>query len=161
MNVRSFHLGNIDPDRQACIDKQKKAYGSDYELIKSWPVGFLFKESSDIRESKDVLFVEMMLDGYFVMDTDVIPLVKWYPDSEGLWLPHSFGRIENYMGVAVGSEAIEYVQGMLIYYLSEQPGFNWMLEFFAMYPGPFQLIPSDKFNHLGLTYTKTNSLIKG
>jgi len=156
MKTATFHLGPMDDARARCIEQQVAIYGKSHEVFTSWPGWFKAPDVSDIRYAKDLFFLELMARGYFVMDSDVVPKYKFTPTLAGVWVPHNLGRVDYYMGAAVGKDGAKYVDEMLADYKAnpEAHAFKWQAQWFLLHPSKRHFIPIDSHEHLFLTTNK-------
>lgn len=161
MKYRCFHNGDISEARKKCLDRQADIFGKDWEFFSDWPEGFAVPGYTDIREAKDLLYVQWMFEGFFVLDSDLYPNYRYEPKEEGIYLPHSFGRLDYYCGAAIGEKAKKLMEDMIQYHNEKHPGFLWPLDCFGRFPKLIKHIPGDTFIHQAIITSKRNYLKQG
>jgi hypothetical protein len=152
--IYTEHIGPISPERQACIDRQKEMYGDEWSAELSGEVTpeMLGMTPEQVRINMDRGRLECIKDGGGWMDSDVWPREPWQPTEDGIWLCHSYGRLDYW--AIFNRNRNDYIAEMLEYCDREKPAFIWPLRYFNEHRNEIKLIPSDVLKHLYLTTSK-------
>jgi hypothetical protein len=147
--IFTAHIGQIDPERQACIDRQREVYGDGLSVITN-AIGY--DAQADMRSEMDRYRLFLIRDGGGWLDSDVWPNEAWQPTEDGIWLCHSYGRLDYWAIFNVNRN--EYIAEMLAYCDAQKPAFGWPLAWFNQHRADVKLIPSEVYEHKYLTTSK-------